>query len=344
MIRLPIDIKSLFYNIKNDNISGHTATVSTVIKQGNAVNEKLMNIFSLSKFSINLQEHPKFIDQCVKNSKATVKINNAYIFNKIAVNGELIDVDASYAIFVKEEVDPTKVQFGRLKMHYPTTLKYSSLDFDVDNKEVMSAVSKYLKDFSFLVNEFRVDEESGVLDFDITILGNEGLLYSKVFINNKGVGNKMVTSFVDAFDSYDMEVFHMRKNLELEVNPDNYLEIYNSNRDKAIEIVKKDLFEKGCTDIKCISGDYPYSLYDLEYRENGYKKYLLIEITATKMKYINLSTAKVLFLSYFSEDASVVLATNIMSSPELNWYDIEYLQNQKKSFNSVMYTLEGNDE
>ena len=33
-IVLPIDTKSLFLNIFNDNESGHTATVSTPIKQG----------------------------------------------------------------------------------------------------------------------------------------------------------------------------------------------------------------------------------------------------------------------------------------------------------------------
>ena len=46
-ILLPIDTKSLFLNIFNDNESGHTATVSTPIKQGNSTNERLMQIFKM---------------------------------------------------------------------------------------------------------------------------------------------------------------------------------------------------------------------------------------------------------------------------------------------------------
>ena len=42
---LPIDKKSLFLNIFNDNEYGHTATVSTPIKQGNSTNKKLAQIF-----------------------------------------------------------------------------------------------------------------------------------------------------------------------------------------------------------------------------------------------------------------------------------------------------------
>ena len=34
IIRLPIDTKSLYFNIKNDNKTGHTATVATPLKQG----------------------------------------------------------------------------------------------------------------------------------------------------------------------------------------------------------------------------------------------------------------------------------------------------------------------
>lgn len=38
-IYLHIDTKSLYMNIKNDNKTGHTATVATPIKQGNTFKE-----------------------------------------------------------------------------------------------------------------------------------------------------------------------------------------------------------------------------------------------------------------------------------------------------------------
>ena len=37
VIRLPIDTKSLYFNIKNDNKTGHTATVATPLKQGASI-------------------------------------------------------------------------------------------------------------------------------------------------------------------------------------------------------------------------------------------------------------------------------------------------------------------
>ena len=37
VLRLAIDTKSLYFNIKNDNQTGHTATVATPLKQGSAI-------------------------------------------------------------------------------------------------------------------------------------------------------------------------------------------------------------------------------------------------------------------------------------------------------------------
>ena len=44
MIRLSIDTKSLFFNIKNDNERGHTATVATPLKQGSVARPELFEI------------------------------------------------------------------------------------------------------------------------------------------------------------------------------------------------------------------------------------------------------------------------------------------------------------
>ena len=44
IIRLPIDTKSLYFNIKNDNKTGHTATVATPLKQGASIRRELSQI------------------------------------------------------------------------------------------------------------------------------------------------------------------------------------------------------------------------------------------------------------------------------------------------------------
>ena len=56
-IILPIDTKSLYFNIKNDNESGHTATVATAIKQGNSINSNLYQIFTIPN-QIDFQSVP----------------------------------------------------------------------------------------------------------------------------------------------------------------------------------------------------------------------------------------------------------------------------------------------
>ena len=48
-IFLPIDTKSLYCNIFNDNLKGHTCTVATPIKQGNAINEELLGLYKIPK-------------------------------------------------------------------------------------------------------------------------------------------------------------------------------------------------------------------------------------------------------------------------------------------------------
>ena len=54
IIRLPIDVKSLYFNIKNDNKTGHTATVATPLKQGASVREGLSRIMEIPE-NINSQ-------------------------------------------------------------------------------------------------------------------------------------------------------------------------------------------------------------------------------------------------------------------------------------------------
>ena len=72
-IFLPIDTKSLYCNILNDNPKGHTCTVATPIKQGNSLNVKLNEIYKIP-LQIDFQQYPDLIDSLLKNSKSTKKI------------------------------------------------------------------------------------------------------------------------------------------------------------------------------------------------------------------------------------------------------------------------------
>lgn len=336
IIRLPIDSKSLFYNIYNDNLAGHTATIATVIKQGNSLNEKLNRVFLIDK-KLDIQSKPDLIKECIKNSKTAVKIVDFFVFDKIAVNGVLLETEFSYGIFIKQEIDSTKYQYGRIKMHYPNTLKYTDIEVSINNSKVMQVISQYLQNFAFLVNAFEYDTEREILNFDLTILGVNNTPYSKVFVNEKGAGNKMITSFIDEIDSYDMEIMALRKNLSTSIAPDNYIDIMLENKKKAINEIICDLELKEYESIKIISDLFPYSPYDIEYKADGEKNYIIVMQTSTKTEYFSLSLNKTMFISAFCTHVKIALVTDINQKPSINYYSLEDLRSFDKKINSMEY-------
>lgn len=337
IIRLPIDTKSLFYNICNDNLKGHTATVSTNIKQREIVNEQLSKVFDIDK-KVDLSNKPDLVEKCTKNSKTEVKILDVFVFDKISVNGKLLDCDKQYAIYVKEEVDNSKYQYGRIKMHYPLTLSYEDESIIIDNKYVINAISQYLNNYAFLVNAFEYNTNTEVLNFDITILGVSQTPYSKIFINNKGSGSKMATTFSDEIDNYDMEIIALRKNIDEGIDPTNYLDVIKANKSIAVECVIKDLKGKvGIDNITQVNEIYPYGLYDIEYYNDGVKKYIIVESTSTKLEYFNLSFNKSMFLSLFSSFVDIVLVTDVNNDAKLHYYNSNEIRGFDKRFNSMMY-------
>lgn len=339
-IVLPIDTKSLFLNIFNDNENGHTATVSTPIKQGNSINDKLMQIFKIPK-QIDFNAKPSLIDELIKNSKSKIKINNVFIFDKISVNGEFVNTDNTlYGMYIKEEVDSSKVQYGRIKLHYPLSLKYEDDDYNIDNKKVMSIISKKLHDYAFIVNSFEYDFDTDILNFNVTIIGENKIPYSKVFINNKGVGNKFNSIFNEFAESYDMEIIPLRKKYGQEIGPDNYLQYMQLSKDKALSTAELYINNTYKSDITNISELYPYSLYDFECRKGYDTKYLLVFYTASSNEYFNISSKKLKFINDFKDKVDILVLTNILGEEKISKYSVDQILTFSKSINSIMLRKE----
>lgn len=339
-IVLPIDVKSLFFNIFNDNEVGHTATVSTPMKQGNSINEQLSQIFKIPK-QIDFKSLPKLIDELIKNSKSKIKINNVFAFDKISVNGKKIENNGIlYSIYVKEEVDSTKVQFGRIKVHYPLNLKYENEEFCIDNKYILSLISSSINDYAFIVNSFEYDFDTDTLNFNITIIGENNIPYSKVFINNKGVGNKFRSIFNEAAESYDMEIITLRQMFGQGVNPDNYLNYMEQAKENATSITELYLKEQGYDNYLCISSLYPYSLYDFECRVNFKVKYIMVFYTTSNIEYFNISSKKLKFMNDFKDDVDIIIVTDVLCNGKINTYKVNDILSFSKSINSLMLRKE----
>ena len=97
IIRLPIDTKSLYFNIKNDNKTGHTATVATPLKQGASVRQELAQITGIPE-NIGSVSRELLISQILSKSRADAQINKVFLFDRISVNGRLIGNTPSFCM------------------------------------------------------------------------------------------------------------------------------------------------------------------------------------------------------------------------------------------------------
>ena len=335
---LPLDTKSLYYNIKNDNFTGHTATVATPIKQGNSINQELINIYKIP-MQIDFQSKPLLINELSKNSKSKIKITNVFVFKKISVNYKQINIDKEFCIYIKEEIDPGRVQFGRLKLHYPISLKYNDNDLSIDNKKVINAISEMLKGYAFVVTSFDYDFDEDTLNFNAIIVGENHIPYSKVFIYNKGVGCKYSNYFNENADSYDTEIISLRKyyqQYDQNIDTENYGLIMSKCKEKALGIANKYLIQSNCNNIMNLKSIFSYSPYDFRYEKNGTIKYLFVVYTTTCMKYFNISAKQLKFMTDFENETSIMLITDILNEPKINLYNQEDLNRFSKTINSLM--------
>jgi len=339
IIRLPIDIKSLYLNIKNDNESGHTATVATPLKQYGAVHEELLPVLDIPE-NINPISREELVSSILLKSRAEAKIVRVCVFDKIKVNGLPIECSSSFCIYVREETAATNVHFGRQKIHYPTTFKYSDTEVEINNKLVMRSVSAVLHDYAFIVEAFEYDTESATLNFDATIVGANDIPYSKVFINQRGSGNKFRSNFNEEADNYDYEIIALREKLGYaSVTPENYSEIVANNKIAALDVARDYLTRAGARNIRNLYEEYPYSLYDFEYRIADKKYYSIIRHTATTTKYFNLPFNKIRFCSDFSDCVTILLITDINGAPQTSAFTIEDMNGMNKSISAITYEI-----
>lgn len=335
MIRLPIDTKSLYFNIKNDNLTGHTPTVASPLKK-TLKNDKLENILLLKHKEIDISSKKDLIDILVKHSKSKVLIKNMFCFNKISVNGKTIDTDCCFGCYIKEEIDETKVQFGRLKLHYPSKLIYSDEHLNINNKAIYKKISEKLNNYAFIIQAFEYDEGRDILNFDALIVGENEIPYSKVFINEKGVGNKFNEIFNENADDYDREIILLRKAYGDKINPFNYMEYFRKLKLKAIDYIE----EKIKKPIINVSFEFPYSLFDFYYYEDNQKKYGILRVTATNNVYFNISFIQQIFMAKNVDDVNVYLVRNIIESPEVDIINYSRINNMTMNINSIKYEEE----
>ncbi len=332
-IVLPIDTKSLYYNILNDNKSGHTCTVATSIKQGKTENPFLKEVYKIPE-QIDFELHDALIKELTKNSKSVVKINNVFVFDNLMVNGQKIETEAKFCIYTKEEIDKDRIQFGRIKLHYPLSVKYEPLN--IDNRAVINAISEILHGYAFIIEAFEYDFDRKTLNFKALVVGYYNIPYSKIFINNKGVGNKYNTAVKNYFDFYDTEIIALRKKYGEIVSTDNFIEYIEYGIKISKDIVKDYLGRKEAKEIRDISKDYPYSLFDFQFLVGKEIHYAIIFSTYTKSVYFNLTSWQTQFINSFN-NVSVFLVTDIGGENNIKEFKKEDIKDMSVIVSSVRF-------
>ena len=341
IIRLPIDIKSLYFNIKNDNETGHTATVATPLKQGASVRTELASIRQIPE-NINAYSRDSLIGHILSKSRTPAKITDVFIFDSISVNGMPVNCNSSFCIYIREETDPSNVHCGRQKIHYPPSLKFSDSEVEINNRKVTDAVSDVLHRYAFIVEAFEFNTETKTLNFDATVVGENGIPYSKIFLNKRGVGNKFSSVFNEYADTYDSEIISLREHLGYEnVGPNNYMEVLGQNRHIAVEKIVAELSAVGNTGVRKLVDEYPYSLYDIEYYRAGIKNFIIVRFTSTKTKFFSLPYNKIKFCNDYQPNVRIALVTDVNGTPQVFWYTVADLNRMNKSINSITYTSGG---
>ena len=357
--RFKIDEKSLFYGMYNDYARGQTATISTPINQSKDPKKWHNDILKLFDSNLEAKNVPEMlVNKCLNNttSQAKTKLVSFYEFSNIYIDGKPLETTSSFAMYIKEEVSDKIIKrdgsigknthLGRIKLHYPITLKYKTDGFNVDNKAVLEAILNQNGGFAYIVRGFECDTDNQTLNILTSMVGLKGIFLSSVFKRQKGVGRKLLLNEIDpeaqeiAID-YDILIASVSsKGFDQE-----YFDKLSKSRVENGKIGEKYVFDnikeiinEYVDDVYHTSLDYPTSPYDIEYTENGIKKFVEVKSTSTDKKVFNMSSGEIKFMTKYKEDYTLVLVTEVKEKfPKVKVFHYDDIMKLRKEYPSTRF-------
>ncbi len=343
VISFKIDEKSLYYGVKNDYKHGHSATVATPINQPEDKRDWRWDILRFMDSGLSFQGTipPALQDLCLRKttSKAGAVLEQLYVFDKLLLDDVPIKNEHCFAFYVKRETDEKirnrkgelveNTHFGRLKLHYPTNLIYSDQKFDINNHSVLEAIIMQNGGFAFVVVGFEVNTDERSLNFKTRLIGPKGVPLSMVFITGKGKGKKLISSQVDQDLIYDILVEDFKLPERGGAAPDF----------EAIEKARREIGKRGedyvYGNLQNILGGsienpvhtsslYATTPYDIEYFEDGIKKYVEVKSTSGSREYFYMSKAEIDFMKHYHDRYTLILVTNVKDDvPNIKKFDYQ---------------------
>lgn len=348
-IRFKIDEKSLFVGTYNDYQKGQTATVSTPLNQSKDKNKWRNDILELSKYNCNIDNPPDMlIHRCQSASHSGNTIDNIFIFKNILIDGKKLEVNEEFAMYFKRETDEyiTKINgikaknthLGRIKLHYPITFKYKTDGYNIDNQKILNEIIKQNGGFAYVVRGFEYYEDIQSLNFITSLIGPEGIPLSTVFKRKKGVGQKLMIDPNKVIDNDYLVVVEQTKDINISYELINKSRVENGKLGE--EFIYNLLLNK--LDINSelyhTSIDYPQSPYDMEYIENGEKKYVEVKSTNGNKPIFNMSSGELKFMEKYKDSYKLYMVMNVKNSfPDVKEYTYYDIIKMKKEYPSVRF-------
>lgn len=135
---------------------------------------------------------------------------------------------------------------------------------------------------------------------------------------------------------YDSEIIALRKKYTDQVSTENFIEYIESGFKLSKQIMKNHLETISATNIRDISEDYPYSLFDFQYYINDTIHYAIVFSTYTKSIYFNLSSWQNQFINTF-DNVDIYLVTDIGGKNSVTKIVREDLMEFSVMMNSVRF-------
>lgn len=352
-IRFKIDEKSLFLGTYNDFIKGQTATVSTPLNQSKDESKWRKDILELKNYNCNVISPPAMlIHQCQSASHSGNNIDNVFVFTNILLDGVKLNTNSQFAMYFKRETDEyiTKLDgtktpnthLGRIKLHYPITFSFKADGYNIDNQDVLKSIMEQNGGFAFVVRGFEYYEDSKTLNFITSLIGPNGIPLSTVFRRQKGVGKKLMIDPNKVVDNDYVVVVEQNPDIQGSTNVS--YELINKSRSEngklgeefIYELLKEKLTED--SELYHTSLDFPQSPYDMEYIENGEKKYVEVKSTSGTKPIFNMSSGELKFMEKYKDSYKLYMVTEVKEEfpkyKEYTYYDIIKM---RKEYPSVRF-------
>ncbi|MGN1338314.1 MAG: DUF3883 domain-containing protein [Candidatus Coprovivens sp.] len=351
-IRFKIDEKSLFIGPYNDYQKGQTATVSTPLNQSKDQAKWRNDILELSNYNCNIDNPPAMlIHRCQSASHSGNNIDNIFVFKNILIDGRKLNVDAEFAMYFKRETDEyitklngTKTKnthLGRIKLHYPITFSYKGDGYNIDNQVVLNEIMKQNGGFAYVVRGFEYFEDTKTLNFITSLIGPEGIPLSTVFRRQKGVGQKLMIDPNKVVDNDYVVVVEQTPEMK---GANVSYELINRSRAEngklGEEFIYNLLLEKlGVeSELYHTSLDFPQSPYDMEYIENGEKKYIEVKSTSGNKPIFNMSSGELKFMEKYKDSYKLYMVMNVKNEfPDVKEYTYYDIMKMRKEYPSVRF-------